>query len=128
MKKIVCILLVICVLLIGCNDRTERRRGGDDEETVEVTTSTSRVVDPEYSALEGLYSYVTAYRDIYDAIPEKTKYNITSIENCGADGWIVYGKCWLYDEYGDCVRSAKFEIAVRPSGSAHINEFMEYAY
>lgn len=124
MKKISTILIILTLLcgsFCGCD--TQMTSGSNTKQSSVRTSTVTTSIDPEASATRALYLHFLAYADIYDAVPEKTKYTITSTESRGSNGWWVYGKYWLYDKYGECVRSDKFKVSVNSNGHGSVEEF-----
>ena len=123
--------LILCLCLTACGDNQTTTFDDDyqyEGEPPETSTGTTALTaeTAELNALRALLDFlygVYGYNDEdYDI--SRTTYQIGSIKGNGDGGYIVKGRYYLYDCYGDRHSGFNsFEIEVRKTGGTSIIDY-----
>lgn len=148
MKKLVLVLLCIGVVFgcIGCGNSSESQKE-EPEVTEESETTPISDEDIEAAAMSEIAKvlsnggYGKNERDLYDkqrvspVDPSNCRYKVNKIEGDESQGWHVYGRLSVYDDYGNLIEyiggggyNYNFEVSVDPNLSAECLELTSDKY
>lgn len=135
MKKIVLALLCICVVFscVGCGNSSKSKNedAGQTQESETTSITDNDIEDIAMSEIAKVLS-IGGYgeRDLYEKFvsPVKAsncKYEVNKIEGDESQGWHVYGRLSVYDDYGNVIEYCggggyeyNFEVSVGANLSA----------
>ncbi len=124
MRKVFCLLLVlaVCFCLCACGSNESETNTGS-------TTNELTKEKAESLATQALYhGLVIHYSGNYLVNVENTTYKVASITGSSTEGYTVYGKYTLYDNYGNLDEIQEFKIHVDSDFTTKIEKPKSIAY